>query len=54
LNLRCAVLTICSGLKQVDDGALVKEFEPKETEQALQLTVKNVSSLDSRYIVSDL
>ena len=39
------------GLKLMEDGAMVKEFDTKESEFALQTTVQNVVSLDARYIV---
>lgn len=39
------------GLKRLDDGALVKDYEgfDKETEQAVQMAVTEVSSEDPRY-----
>ncbi|KAI0342644.1 hypothetical protein BDW22DRAFT_1329856 [Trametopsis cervina] len=59
---RCGVLTgdievilhirPLKGLKRLDDGALVKEYEgpEKETEQALQMAVTEVTSEDPRYV----
>lgn len=40
------------GLKLLDDGALVKEFDEREIEQAVQATVQHVSAEDTRYTVS--
>ena len=43
------------GLKRLDDGAFVKDYEEdpkKEIEQALQLTVSSVIKEDSRYLES--
>lgn len=40
------------GLKLLEDGALVKDFDTKEIEHSLQTTVENVSSVDPRYVVS--
>lgn len=41
-----------SGMKPLDNGAFVKEYETqdKETEQAVQMTVTSVASEDPRYI----
>ena len=52
-RLCSAILITCStGLKRLDDGALVKDYEgfDKETEQAVQMAVTEVSSEDPRYI----
>lgn len=38
------------GLKRIDDDALVKEYETREDDYALQLIVMNVSSLDPRFM----
>lgn len=49
-NLFCFV-----GLKRLEDGALVKDYEDanKEVEQALQMAVPEVSSEDVRYLEQD-
>ncbi len=40
------------GLKRLDDGALIKDYEgaDKETEQAIQMAVPDVLSEDPRYL----
>jgi len=47
LNIECY-----SGMRPLDDGAFVKEYEAqdKETEQAAQMTITSVTSEDPRYI----
>jgi hypothetical protein len=40
------------GLKLLEDGSLVKDFEAQEAEHALQTIVQSVSSVDKRYTVS--
>ncbi|GAA98835.1 hypothetical protein E5Q_05523 [Mixia osmundae IAM 14324] len=41
---------LLKGLKRLDDGALIKEWEVNENEQALQTIVQDVSSVDARYL----
>ncbi|KAL6301387.1 exonuclease II [Sparassis latifolia] len=43
------------GLKRLDDGSFVKDYEgpDKETEQAVQMTVSEVVSEDPRYVEKD-
>ena len=43
------------GLKRLDSGALIKEYETedKETEQAAQLTITGVESEDPRFLEKD-
>ena len=47
-----AILTTLAGMKRLDTGAFVKEYESenKEYEQALQMTVSEVISEDPRFI----
>lgn len=42
---------LIKGLKRVDDGALVKDFDDQDTDQPLQTVVLTVSTEDSRYKV---
>lgn len=44
----------CSGMKRLDTGALVKEYETQEREiiQPYQLAVSNVAFEDERFLVS--
>jgi len=45
-------LTISLGLKRLEDGALIKDYEgmDKEVEQAVQMAVPEVASEDPRYL----
>lgn len=40
---------LLNGLKRLDDGALVKDFDESETEQSVQTIVDNLAHEDSRY-----
>jgi hypothetical protein len=51
------LLTVCAtatGLKRMDDGSLLKDYaeKEKETEQAIQMAVRQVAFEDERYLVS--
>lgn len=39
------------GLKRLDDGATIKEYEEREQEFAAQATVRGVTNEDVRYMV---
>jgi len=43
-----------SGLKRMDDGSLIKDYseKEKETEQAIQMAVRQVAFEDERFLVS--
>lgn len=43
-----------AGLLRLEDGSHVKEFEERETDFAVQATVKDVGSEDIRYLVRSL
>lgn len=43
---------VIKGLKRLDDGSTVKEFEDEEEEHALQTIVTQVSNEDERFVVS--
>jgi hypothetical protein len=42
-----------TGLKRMDDGSLLKDYaeKEKETEQAVQMAVRQVAFEDERYLV---
>jgi 5'-3' exoribonuclease 1 len=45
---------LLKGLKRTEDGALVKDYEDKEVDHAVQASVTHVNSQDERYIVRHL
>ena len=46
-------LRLVKGLKQLDDGALVKDYDDRDVDCAVQALVTHVSSQDERYLERD-
>ena len=47
--------TLCTGLKRLESGALIKDYEgsDKEIEQAVQMVISEVASEDPRFLEKD-